>query len=381
MSWEEACRILGVPETATAADIKEQYLYKAQLLHPDKNLDKPEKIRQKAGEELARINDAYKFLTDTKNNPSNPPKIEAAPRYIRFADVALNQKKTTVIEIKSAGGPFTNCWIDNSPAAWLTVTDVRTSTGEALPLSVTIEAQALPGVIRAEHCSLVIRLKNEKTGLSDEVSIGIEITPSISPARLRIKKRTIKFQDVPPGAARSCNLEIGNSGPGILHGYIEASAPWLSVSQREIILPNRSISRTCVLSVDTENLPPGFKENGQVSIYTNGGEVVLPVQLSTIRQFRRRVPPASSYPGVGATNPGRAYGGLYTATPLPAANIATRRFWFLRFILIFAATFGIGLAFILLFTGENPEGIDIGSVWGWGIITSVTSLLVARLEK
>ena len=120
MIWEEACHVMGVIETATTAEIKEQYLYKVQLLHPDKTLDKPEKIRQKAEEELIRINEAYKFLSNEKNNPRTPPKLEISPLAVRFADVALHQKKVTTIDIGSIGGPFTNCWIDNSPAPWLT---------------------------------------------------------------------------------------------------------------------------------------------------------------------------------------------------------------------------------------------------------------------
>ena len=69
MDWIEACQILGVPESATEAEIKEQYIYKAQLLHPDKNQDKPENIRKKAEAELVLVNQAYAIVSNPGNNP------------------------------------------------------------------------------------------------------------------------------------------------------------------------------------------------------------------------------------------------------------------------------------------------------------------------
>jgi hypothetical protein len=85
MDWAEACRTLGVAESATAEEIKEQYLYKAQLLHPDKNQDKPENIRRKAEAELVLINQAFSFLSDPQNNPYRvPPKLAVEPAVIRF---------------------------------------------------------------------------------------------------------------------------------------------------------------------------------------------------------------------------------------------------------------------------------------------------------
>ena len=64
MNWEEACQILGVPITAKAAEIQSQYIYKAQLLHPDKTIGLPETIRHKAEEELKLVNAAFMVIKD-----------------------------------------------------------------------------------------------------------------------------------------------------------------------------------------------------------------------------------------------------------------------------------------------------------------------------
>jgi hypothetical protein len=315
MMWEEACNTLGVAETATPAEIKEQYLYKVQLLHPDKTLDKPEKIRQKAEEELTRINEAYKFLSEEKNNPRTPPKLEVTPLAVRFTDVGLNQKKATTIDIKSAGGPYTNCWIDNSPAPWLVVTGVKATTSEALPLQVTIEAQGLPVIVRPERCSVPIRLKNEKTGLTDEVAVSIEIVPAFQVAKLKIKRGKIKFKNLPSGVVRSYILEIVNGGPDMLHGSITTNASWLTASQSEIALPKRTFSR-CTLSVDTDGLPAGFRGTGFVRICTNGGEAAIPVEITTTQQGQGRPVPAPAYSGSSGLGP-RTYGGMQSTAPTP----------------------------------------------------------------
>jgi calcineurin-like phosphoesterase family protein len=182
MSWEEACQILGVPVTATAAEIHAQYIYKAQLLHPDKTAGLPESVRQKAEEELKRVNAAYTVLKDPKHNPpANPPKLSVSPRYIRFKDVAPSQKKTTSIEIESVGGSYTKFWMDDSPAAWLKVIEVKSTTNDPLPLEVTIEATGGTTLRKQIECSLPIRLENEKTKTRDEVTVKIQLQMKAAP--------------------------------------------------------------------------------------------------------------------------------------------------------------------------------------------------------
>jgi calcineurin-like phosphoesterase family protein len=176
MNWEEACQILGVPVTATIAEIDAQYKYKANILHPDKTTGLPESIRQKAEEELKRVNTAYNVLRDLKNNPqANPPKLSVSPRYIRFKDMEPNQKKTTSIEIESVGGSYTKFWMDDSPATWLKVIEVKSTTNEPLPLEVTIEATGGSTLRKQIECSLPIRLENEKTKTKDEVTVKIQL--------------------------------------------------------------------------------------------------------------------------------------------------------------------------------------------------------------
>jgi hypothetical protein len=176
MDWEEACKILGVSETATTEEIKTQYWYKAQLLHPDTNQDKPESVRKKAEAEFALVNRANDFLKDPKNNPlSNPPQIKIEPMRIRFKDVEIGQKKTTGFLIESVGGDYTNIWIDKQLPPWLTVVSVNSTGKEPLPLEVTIECNGVGEEGKQYSCSILVRLENEKTHLKDEAIVQVEL--------------------------------------------------------------------------------------------------------------------------------------------------------------------------------------------------------------
>jgi hypothetical protein len=62
MTWEEACRILGFSVNATPAEIKNQWLYKANLLHPDKTANLPENMRIKAEEDFTTSSQIQKTI-------------------------------------------------------------------------------------------------------------------------------------------------------------------------------------------------------------------------------------------------------------------------------------------------------------------------------
>jgi len=210
MNWEDACQILGVPATASATDIKAQYIYKAQLLHPDKTIGLPETVRHKAEEELKQVNSAYTLLTDLKVNPqNNPPRLDVSPTHIRFKDIVPGQKKTTIIKIDSVGGAYTKFWMDDSPAAWLKVIEVKSTTNDPLPLEVTIEAT---GSNKQAVCSLPIRLENEKTKTKDEITLTIELQTGTPIGGSHINSQGNKSQPANTGQKWQKSVIIGICG-------------------------------------------------------------------------------------------------------------------------------------------------------------------------
>jgi F0F1-type ATP synthase assembly protein I len=194
MDWSEACRILGVTESATDEEIKDQYFYKVQLLHPDKNQDKPESIRKRAETELASINQAYSFATNPDNNPYKiPPKLSIEPGSIRFKDIKIGMKKRTTLVIKNTGGPYTSIWIDNQPAPWLTVAEIKSISSERLPLEVALECTGTGEPDKQYSCDLCVKLENENTHSVDQAMVKFELY-TISESTANDNRKN----DVPP---------------------------------------------------------------------------------------------------------------------------------------------------------------------------------------
>lgn len=65
MNRREALRILGLDETATAADIKIAYREMAQILHPDRFAGN-KKLEERATEQFKNLQEAYEFLASGK---------------------------------------------------------------------------------------------------------------------------------------------------------------------------------------------------------------------------------------------------------------------------------------------------------------------------
>ena len=155
--------ILGISQNASSIQIKEAYIYKVHLLHPDRLTGVSERIRRKAEEELVLVNEAYTVLSNPEarrqydltfcrnvSNVSNvskerrkqadKPKVGVFPRSIEFKDVPPNVKKRDIFFVRNIGGPFNKVLISKTPD-WLTV--VRTKPLEKdmkLPMMVLIEA-------------------------------------------------------------------------------------------------------------------------------------------------------------------------------------------------------------------------------------------------
>ncbi len=284
MTWEEACRILGVESSASEQEIREQYRYKVQLLHPDWNLSKPTGVRARAEDELKQVTAAYNVLKESTNNPFiNSPKLDITLTKIRFKDVGIGQKKSMLFEVKNIGGAYSKIWIDDSPAPWLRVTDIKSLTNEMLPLEVTIEVTGTGEPDKHYACSLGVRLENEQTKAKDESIVRVELWTKPEPGNLKVKvKKEIKFKSVEPGKLIIKSFELSNIGRGTLQGHLFTTRPWLAVSPDSVSIPP-SINSTYIVTLASKNLRRGFSDRALINIITNGGNARIPVRLSVAR--------------------------------------------------------------------------------------------------
>jgi hypothetical protein len=281
MNWQEACFILGVQQTATQEEIHDQYMYKVQLLHPDWNANKPAPIKKKAEDELKLVNAAYNILKDTGNRQkSEAPKLAVSLRKIRFKDLELGQKKTASIEVKSVSGAYTKIWVDDAPASWLKITDIKSLTADALPLKVTLEAAGSGEPHKHYSCNLEIRLENEQTGLKDTVVVKVELWMKAEPGILKVDNKTmLKFKMVKPGSVQRKTFVVRNGGSGFLQGHIFTTRSWMNVTPNWINIPP-SKRAVFTITLASEALRRGLNDKAFINIITNGGSQRVPVEVS-----------------------------------------------------------------------------------------------------
>ena len=77
MDTLRALRVLGLPPSATAEEIKDAWRDLAKVWHPDRFVH-DERLRQKAGDNLQRINEAHEVLRNY--DPAKTPKLASRVR-------------------------------------------------------------------------------------------------------------------------------------------------------------------------------------------------------------------------------------------------------------------------------------------------------------
>jgi len=182
---EDLYQILGIPSNATPAQIKEAYLYKVNILHPDRLAMVPERIRQAAEEELKKVNAAYEVLSNPAKrqqydrgqsggtveqstpppsswSPDKPPKPEVHPRTISFDQALAYVPEKGSFFIRNVGGSYKKVVI-STPPEWLKIVKtIPLQNGMRLPMRVDIEAVGIHWG-RVYSSEIIVRLDDEES--------------------------------------------------------------------------------------------------------------------------------------------------------------------------------------------------------------------------
>ncbi len=133
--------ILGIDTDASAEQIKEAYLYKVNILHPDRLAEMSERIRSLAENDLKKVNLAYQVLSnpqkrrqyDTtrfgsteairdvrKAGEAKKPQPEVYPETIYFDKAMPYVKQKGSFFVRNVGGPYKKIMI-SEPPEWIRV--------------------------------------------------------------------------------------------------------------------------------------------------------------------------------------------------------------------------------------------------------------------
>ena len=162
---EDYYQILGIERSASAKDIKDAYLYKVHILHPDRMSMMPERIRIQAEEDLKKVNKAYEVLSDIRRRAQydmrtfgsvepvvssyqetkakGKPKLEIYPKSIFFDKALPYVKQKGSFYVRNVGGAYSKIMI-STPPQWIKF--MRTKSlypNSKLPMQVDIEAIAI----------------------------------------------------------------------------------------------------------------------------------------------------------------------------------------------------------------------------------------------
>lgn len=195
---EDYYSILGVAPDANADQIKEAYIYKVNILHPDRLAGTSGRVRGLAEEELKKVNAAYHVLSNPerrrqydaqhfgwtgvsrdlqKTKTGGKPHPEVYPKTISFKDALPYVKQQGVFFLRNTGGPYKKVLIGKTPEWMRVVKTAPLQVHSKLPMRVEIEAVGIQWG-RVYSTQITVRL--------DEIELAVKV-------ELHVSKKPRKF--------------------------------------------------------------------------------------------------------------------------------------------------------------------------------------------
>jgi curved DNA-binding protein CbpA len=193
MSTSNYYDILDILPDASLTQIKEAYIYKVNILHPDRLQLMTERIRVKAEEELKVVNAAYAILSNPEKRRQYDlklfggsvrstqgskreikPYIEVYPTFIKFNNCLPYVKQNSAFFVRNKGGHFNKIMISKAPE-W--ITDLKTTAlqeNSKFPMAVKIEAM---GIKWGQTYSSQIKVRLDESEASVEIELHMQKKP------------------------------------------------------------------------------------------------------------------------------------------------------------------------------------------------------------
>ena len=199
-----------------------------------------------------------------------------------------------------------------------------------------------------------------------------------------VSKTQFHFTSLRKGATASGSFTLRNTGGGLLEGSIRSNQPWLRVHQSKIDT-NRH-QQDIGFSMHTGSMRLGSKQTGTIEIQSNGGKVVVQVELSVeierkaLSRFRKTIAGAGFAAGVAM--------GLLLGTIAPDTanlNAGLAKFGGVLALVVVGAVHArfkggcgalLGALIVLSILHALSPGLVVGVCWG--LLLTVLLFVTAR---
>jgi len=203
--------ILGVSSDASTEEIKEAYVYKVNILHPDRLVGASERIRRQAEDELKLVNEAFTILsnlerrtqydstsglsnlknhqstgnseskvyTESKSKTGKKPKPGVHPKTIKINDGLPYVKQKGSFFVRNIGGHYKKILVSKSLPNWITdVKIVPLQSDGKLPMRVDVEVM---GIHWGKKYSSEIMVRLDEAEAKVKIELQMEKSPPNMP--------------------------------------------------------------------------------------------------------------------------------------------------------------------------------------------------------
>ncbi len=192
------------------------------------------------------------------------PKIVVNTTQLNFGTLTPQKESRHTLLISNQGGQSLKPFISAKPS-WVNVEGEQTKGGQT-EFRFVVRGAALPNS----------GLNKDKLTIgSNGGSVSVEVLASAPQTLLITKPRQLRLGQHEHSKQVKHQITLSNSGFGMLTGQAATSEPWLTVEPTRF---NGNMSELTLIA-DTARLTHGKSYTAQVTIISNGGREVIPVQI------------------------------------------------------------------------------------------------------
>jgi len=200
-----------------------------------------------------------------------PAALQVDVSTLNFGTVGQGETVQMMLTLRNSGRGYLIGRV-RCRAPWLTASpeQFKVSAGNSTQIAVNADSQALPPGDAAHAWALVVESNGGHTVLGVQMRV---LSPRLEVKPAQIDMGTIDLAQ--PGAKKSAELTLCNTGPGVLTGAVTTEADWLTVEPAAF---RCRAGETQLIRLSTTTLRPGDQRQF-CHVVSNAGMAEVPVLL------------------------------------------------------------------------------------------------------